>query len=287
LEPNVKLVDTDAFLLIKHPMPTSRPFLLAACALALSMSASIARAGDDDSIDPDRPGFAESSKVVREGRVQLETSLQWERQRDDTEHSRTLSTPTLLRIGLNEAVELRFETEGRTIIHASEPGTGEHSTTAAYADTSAGFKWRFAEQKGNQPSLALLGEVMLPSGSGALRGKGARPALYVPAGWELDKGFSVEFMPGVGVDSDDDGRRYRFGFLAATLDKEISERLHGFVELAAPQIARAAHGGTRAVIDGGFTWQVSNDAQLDFSLIHGLNHRTPDLSLAFGLSIRR
>jgi hypothetical protein len=268
-------------------MPVSRPFFLAACGLILSLAAANARAGDDDSIDPDRPGFAESSKVVGEGRVQLETSVQWERLRDDMEHTRTLSTPTLLRVGVSPDVELRFETDGRTVIHASEPGTGERSTTAGYADTSAGFKWRFADQKGNRPSLALLGEVMLPSGSGALRGKGARPALYLPAGWELDKGFSVEFMPGLGVDSDDDGRRYRFGFLAATLDKEISERLHGFVELAAPQIARAAHGGTRAVIDGGFTWQVSNDTQLDVSLIHGLNKRTPDLSLAFGVSVRR
>jgi hypothetical protein len=268
-------------------MPYSRPLFLAACGLILSIAAANTRAGDDDSIDPDRPGFAESSEVVGEGRVQLETSIQWERQRDDTEHSRTLSTPTLLRIGVNEALELRFETDGRTIIHASEPGSGEHSTTAGYADTSVGFKWRLADQKGNQPSLALLGEVMLPSGSGALRGKGARPALYVPAGWELDKGLSVEFMPGIGVDSDDDGRRYRFGFLALSLEKEISKQLHGFVELAAPQIARAAHGGTQAVIDGGFTWQVSNDAQLDVSLIHGLNKRTPDLSLAFGVSIRR
>jgi hypothetical protein len=268
-------------------MPYSRPLFLAACTLALSIAAANARAGDEDSINPDRPGFAESSEVVGEGRVQLETSIQWERQRDDTEHSRTLSTPTLLRIGVNEALELRFETDGRTIIHASEPGSGEHATTAGYADTSAGFKWRLADQKGNQPSLALLGDIQLPSGSGALRGKGARPALYVPAGWELDKGLSVEFMPGIGVDSDDDGRRYRFGFLALSLEKEISKQLHGFVELAAPQIARAAHGGTQAVIDGGFTWQVSNDAQLDVSLIHGLNKRTPDLSLAFGVSIRR
>jgi hypothetical protein len=268
-------------------MPYFHPFLLAACGLILSIAATNARAGDNDSIDPDRPGFAESSKVVGKGRVQLETSLQWERQRDDTEHSRTLTTPTLLRIGLDPAFELRFETEGRTVIHASEPGTGEHTTTAGYADTSAGFKWRFAEQQGNQPSLALLGEVMLPSGSSSLRGKGARPALYLPAGWELEKGLSVEFMPGIGVDSDDDGRRYRFGFLALSLDKELGERLHGFVELAAPQISRASHGGTQAVIDGGFTWQVSNDAQLDVSLIHGLNHRTPDLSLAFGVSIRR
>jgi hypothetical protein len=270
------------------PMPTSRPFFLAACCMALSFAASSAHAGDDDdSIDPDRPGFAESSAVVGEGRVQLETSIQWERQRGDAEHTRTLSTPTLLRVGVDPAFELRLETDGRTIIHASDSGSGEHTTTAGYADTSLGFKWRFAEQKGKQPSLALLGDVLLPSGSGALRGKGARPALYLPAGWELGQGLSVEFMPGVGVDSDDSGRRYRFGFLALSLDKEINKQLHGFVELAAPQIARAAHGGTQAVIDGGFTWQVSNDAQLDVSLIHGLNKRTPDLSLAFGVSVRR
>jgi hypothetical protein len=70
-------------------------------ALLLTASAAPAHAGpDDDSIGPDRPGFAAGSGVVGTSRLQLETSVQWDRQRDDAIHERQVSTPTLLRFGL-------------------------------------------------------------------------------------------------------------------------------------------------------------------------------------------
>jgi hypothetical protein len=90
----------------------------------------------------------------------------------------------------------------------------------------------------------------------------------------------------VGVESGDDGSRYGYGILAATLGKEFNERLRGFVELAAPQIARAARGGTQASFDTGLTWLITKNVQADVLLTHGLNRRTPDLSVALGLSVR-
>jgi hypothetical protein len=269
-------------------MTTIRLLPLAAASLCLLATASV-HAGDDDTISADRPSVAESAQVVGKGRVQLETGLQWERQRDDELHTRTLSTPTLLRIGLGDSAELRIETEGRTVIHASEPSSGEHTTVAAYADTELGIKWRLAEQQGEgfgPPSLALLLHAALPSGSRELRGHGVRPSLRLSAEWELAGGYSFGLMPGLGVDSDDAGKRYGYGVLAAEVDKALSERLHGFVELAAPQIARASHGGTQAIVDTGLTWLVNRNCQVDVSVAHGLNRRSPDLALGFGLSLR-
>jgi hypothetical protein len=244
-------------------------------------------AADDDAINPDRPGVAESPQVVGKGRVQLETSVQWDRQRDDSSHVRTLYSPTLLRIGLGDSTELRFETDGRNVIHASDPATGEHTVTAGWADTEVGAKWHLKDGQGGAPALGLLLHAALPSGSRELRGHGLRPSLRLTTEWELPHGLSLSVMPGLGIDSDDDGARYGYGILAAELGKEFNERLHGFVELAAPQIARAPHGGTQASFNTGLTYLVNKDCQLDVQLTHGLNHRTPDLSLAFGLSIRR
>jgi hypothetical protein len=269
-----------------HAFPTS--VLLAA--LCLSFAAGPASAADDDTINPDRPGVVETSKVVGQGRVQIETSAQWDRLRDDTSHDRTITTPTLLRIGLGESTELRFETDGRTIVHESIPFTGEHTVTAGWADTEVGLKWHLADQQGQQivaPSLGVLLHAALPSGSSELRGHGLRPSLRLVAEWELPQDLAFGVMPGLGIDSDDNGARYGYGILAANLGKAFSERLHGFVELAAPQIARASHGGTQASFDTGLAWLVNKNCQLDVQLNHGLNHRTPDLSVAFGLSLRR
>lgn len=265
-------------------MTHAAPLSLLITALCLPLAAS---AGDDDTINPDQPGIAETSKVVGQGRVQLETGVQWDRQRDDASHQRTLTMPTLLRVGLGESTELRIETDGRTIVHESDPGTGAHNVTAGWADTELGLKWHLADQQGQAPSMGVLLHAALPSGSSALRGVGLRPSARLVAEWDLPHDLSFGVMPGVGSDSDDNGARYGYGILAASLGKEFSERLHGFVELAAPQIARAAHGGTQASFDTGLTWLVNKDCQLDVQLMHGLNRRTPDLSVGIGLSVRR
>lgn len=265
----------------------SASLLLAALGLPFATNA---HAADDDAINPDRPGVTETSKVVGKGRVQLETSVQWERQRDDDSHQRTLTSPTLLRIGLGESTELRFETDGRNVIHASDPGTGQHTVTAGWADTEVGLKWHLRDAPDGQagaPSLGVLLHAALPSGSRELRGHGLRPSLRLVAEWDLPHDLSLGLMPGLGIDSDDGGARYGYGIVAAALTKAFDERLHGFVELAAPQIARATHGGTQSSFDAGLTWLLNKDSQLDVQLMHGLNRRTPDLSLGFGLSVRR
>jgi hypothetical protein len=268
-------------------MAHAAPISLFVSALLLPFAG--AHAADDDAISTDRPDFVESSQVVGKGRVQLETSLQWDRQRDTDLHARSLSTPTLLRIGVGESTELRIETDGRTVVHASEPAGGAHATVAGYADTALGVKWHLADQQGEgfgAPSLGVLLHADLPSGSRELRGHGLRPSLRLAAEWDLAGGYSFGVMPGLGQESDDEGKRYGYGILAATLGKEFNERVRGFVELAAPQIARASHGGTQASFDTGLTYLVNKDLQVDVSLAHGLNRRSPDLSLAFGLSLR-
>ena len=257
-----------------------------ACLLAGLSVLSAARA-DDDTINPDRPNVANSSQVVGSGRVQLETGLNWDRQRDPDAHLRTLTTPTLLRIGVADALELRLETDGRTIEHASDPSSGAHAVSAGWADFAAGVKWHLYDQDGAKPSLGVIADLLLPTGSRALHGGGFRPTLEVPAEWDLGHEWSLAMMPGVGRDTDDAGSRYTYGVLAASVGKAFGERLHGFAEVAAPQIAHAAHGGTQLQFDAGVSWLVNKDCQLDAMLVRGLHRNTPELSLAFGLSARR
>jgi hypothetical protein len=247
------------------------------CLLAGILSLPAARA-DDDTINPDRPNVANSSQVVGSRRIQLETGVQWDRQRDLEAHVRTLTTPTLLRIGVSDALELRVETDGRTIEHASDPGTGVHTVNAGWSDLSAGVKWHLADQDGMRPSVGLIAEAALPTGSRALRGSGLRPAVELPVEWDLGHDWSLGVMPGVVRDSD-----VTYGVFAASLGKAFGERLHGFAEVAAPQIGH----GTQALVDAGVAWLVNKDCQLDAMVVHGMNRQTPGFSLAFGVSVRR
>lgn len=255
--------------------------------LGLACSVQLAHAGDDDAISPDRPNVANSSQVVGHGRVQVEIGANWDRQRDDDLHVRTLSTPALLRIGLGDTTELRVETDGRNIEHTRDPATGARTTTAGWNAASIGFKWHFAEGAGAHPALGLIGQVALPTGSTALRGRGLLPQLALAAEWELPKDWSLAVTQGAGSDLDDNGARYGYGILAASLGKKFNERVQGFLEVAAPQIASASHGGKQVQVDAGVSWLLNKDCQVDAMVVHGLNRNTPDLSLAFGLSVRR
>jgi hypothetical protein len=180
-------------------MPSKTTFHYA-CAAAMLLAAGAHPAYAEDTIATDRPDFVESSQVVGKGRVQLETSVQWERQRDDEVHSRTLGTPTLLRIGVSDTTELRIETDGRTVVHASA-ASGAARSVAGYADTALGVKWHLADQEGEgfagAPSLGVLLHADLASGSRELRGHGVRPSLRLAAEWDLADGYSFGVMPGV------------------------------------------------------------------------------------------
>ena len=252
----------------------------------LACGAQLAHADDGDAINSDRPNVADSSQVVGQGRVQLEIGANWDRQRSDDPHVRTLSTPALLRIGLGDTAELRIESDGRSVEHDYDPASGEHNKSAGWNDTSVGFKWHFADGEGARPALGLIGKVALPTGSAKLRGTGVLPQVVLAAEWDLPKEWSLAVTPGAGRDLDDNGKHYGYGILAASLGKKFNKRAQGFFEVAAPQIASASHGGSLAQVDAGVSWLLNKNCQVDAMVAHGLNRNTPDLSLAFGLSLR-
>lgn len=236
-----------------------------------------------DEIATDRPDFVESSNVVGNGRLQVETSLLLERDRSGAARDRSVSTPTLLRYGIGESFELRAETDGRIASRHTEGGL--RTTGRGYADTSLGVKWHAMDAAGKLPSVGVLAHADLDSGSRAYRGQGLRPSLRVVGEWELANDMSLGVMPGIGIERGDAGR-YRYAILGVVLGKSINERLRGFVEVAMPQIARSVDGGTQASFDAGGAYLLSDTVQLDAMVSRGLNSRTPDLAFTVGLSFK-
>jgi len=257
------------------------PCLLAGLASGISSAHGAAGA-----IATDRPDFVESSNVVGSGRLQVETSVLFERDRDGVGRTRTWSTPTLLRIGAGDSVELRIETDGRAVTEYS--GAGQvRSTRSGWSDASFGVKWHVTDGAGAQPSLGILLHADLDSGSTFLRGQGVRPSARIVGEWELPGNVSLGLMPGMGIERNDGGTRYRYGILGLVVGSELGQGVRGFVELAMPRIARVRDGGSQASLDLGAAWLLSDTLQLDAMLAHGLNRRTPDLAFTLGLSFKR
>ena len=81
---------------------------------------------------------------VGKGRVQLETSLQWDRLRNDDSMTAPCTRRPCCASALGESSELRIETDGRTVVHARDPASGAHTIAAGYADTAIGVKWHWS-----------------------------------------------------------------------------------------------------------------------------------------------
>lgn len=254
----------------------ARPAFAGLLLLAL---AATCHAGDDQ-IATDRPDFVESSDVVGKGRFQVETSFARERAGNGAQRLHTTSTPTMLRAGVSDTLELRLESDGR--VHAWAGSDSQRG----YADASIGVKWHAADAKGNSPSLGILLHADLPSGSRQFRGEGVRPSLRVVGEWELPADMSLGVMPGLSYETADDGRRFTNGILGVVVGKELTPRWRAFVEVAASQIARARNGGSQVTFDTGVAYLVNDNCQLDFAVARGLNKRTPDMSWTVGLSFR-
>lgn len=253
--------------------------------LCSAVAAAGAAADDKDQISTDRPDFVESSIVVGKGRFQVETSIAGERNKADGIRERTITTPTLLRFGIADTLELRVETDGRTSYRADGGGLPA-VREQGYSDTAVGVKWHVLDAAGARPSIGLLFHVDLDSGSGPFRGDGKRPSLRLSTEWELPNDFSLGIMSGAVWERNAAAARYAAGVFGASLGKAWTERFRTYVELAAPHIASGANGGSTLSFDFGGAYLLADRWQVDTGLVRGLNRNTADLGWTVGLSTK-
>lgn len=265
-----------------------RPRACAALAVVAACSWPLFVLADDDALVTDRPDFVESSLTVGKGRVQIETSVAYDRGKQDVLRVRTWSTPTLLRVGFAKDWELRVETDGRGRARIEDSASGARETLSGWNDVAIGAKWHLqdGDEKRNVPSTALLAHLDFDSGSGAFRGNGLRPSLRYVAEWEFADDWSLGVMPGVFSAKDADGSRYTGGILAITVGKSFSDTFRGFVELSGEELTSKRHGGNVANARAGVAYLLSKDVQLDTAIAAGLTRETPDVGVTLGLSIR-
>jgi hypothetical protein len=261
-------------------------FRLVTLALPCLMSAPVARGAD--AISTDRPDFVESSDVVGKGRVQIETGFQSERDSVDGVKTRTRTTPTLLRIGMNDSLELRAESDGLTLARTADATLGASSNQRGWSDVALGLKWHVqdGDEERGTPGMAWLAHADVDTGSPAFRGRGVRPSLRFVAEWDLPHQVSVGVMPGLVLDRNADDKRFVAGIFAVTVGKAWTPAWRTYVELAGQQLASKNNGGSVVTFDTGVTYLVSDAVQLDLSLSRGLTHESPDFAWGVGASIR-
>lgn len=256
------------------------------CAIPLLLLLACAGSGwaqEDEEIVTDRPDLTESALTVGHQRLQIETGLSWEKIANGAEE-RFLALGTLLRYGWGENFEFRVESDTFSRLEIEHGGMEDAFT--GFSPIGVGMKYtlhRGAEQ--GEPTIALIMMVELPSGTDEFETEDASPSITLAAAWDLDDVFGLGVNAGVDSQRDAGGSFYS-AFGSASLGIGLGDRAGMFLELYGRSATTSAGDGV-LLGDGGFTFLVNSNFQLDAAIGTGLaGDAAPDLFFTAGMSVR-
>jgi hypothetical protein len=237
----------------------------------------------------DRPDQTESSVTIPRGTLQLETGWTHAVEEEGGEETITDAFPgTLLRYGVIEGLELRFATEGRVWEELHEPGGNRHSD-AGWSDLQVGLKKYLWEEDGCLPEAAILGHLSIPVGEEGFSSGRFDPDFRLSFAHTLTDRLSFGYNLGTSWETIEDDRGDRdthssFIYTAA-LGFGLTDRLGAFIEFFG-DIPINGEGGPANSLDGGFTYLLKDNLQVDCFLGKGLSEDAEDWFVGAGFSYR-
>lgn len=248
--------------------------LLSIASPIIMMGSAVGQEVDD--IVTDRPDQTESSLVVPVGSVQIETGWLYE-----TDYYRwTASYPTtLMRVGVSDALELRFTGE---YIHDRYQLAFTHYVDQGIGNVSAGAKIHIAKEDrdGWIPETAFIGHLQLPVGSRHFRPQYVTPEFRFTFSRSLGEIFSLS--ANLGGEWDGEGGSGAAIYTLA-LGCDLTESLAGYVEAFG---SMWGDGPPSHLLDGGFALLAAPNLQFDASIALPFTERGPDFYVSTGVSLR-
>lgn len=263
------------------------PLLLAfLCCFALARSAH-AQAGParPGPVVTDRPDKTESTSIVPRGLAQFEGgwSLETVSLAGTSLHTHTVPG-MLVRLGVLDALEARVGFDGFQVTNQPAAFGSE-----GLLDLELGFKYRLAAARGLLPDIALIGSISVPTGADGVSSERVDPTVLLTLSRPLSDHVSVGSNLGASWATTDDGTGGRATFLDLTYTLSfgfaLSDRVGAFAETFG---SLPADGGEPAHhVDGGFTFLVRDNLQLDVSLGRGVSGAgAADWFVGAGVSVR-
>ncbi len=247
--------------------------------------------GEESSEPPematDRPDQTETSNTVPPGYVQLEVGFTHaqNRQREDSESDSALES--LMRIGLMKDLELRLGHSGYTW-QQEEDELGETVRSSGAGDSEIGFKYRLWEETGARPEAAFIAMLGLPTGERGFSSERLDPSYRFSFAHTLTERLSLGYNLGMVWASEPDGlgdvHTVSMFQYTATLGYDVTDRLGAFIEVFGDcpfNTGRPAH-----LIDGGLTYGLRENLQLDCATGFGLTDAADDWFISVGISYR-
>ena len=260
---------------------------------ALCVSAVVPAFGQGVPLITDRPNQTESAAIVPAQHVQLEVG--WTFSQAGTLDFRTRRHAllgALARIGVGGRLEARVGFAG-WMFDDNTPPTGPSFDRSGAGDIDVGFKLKFADAQLGRPAMAVIGTVGLPTGETPFQRLRADPAVRLAFANELSDRVGIGYNVGVEWNTECDPlvadacveKTFADYVYTVAFRFAVSERLGAFAESFGT--VEFNFGRTSAhALDGGFTYLLRDNLQLDASGGIGLNDAAGDWFVGAGVSVR-
>jgi hypothetical protein len=235
--------------------------------------------GSQDPLITDRPDFTESPQAVDPGRVQIEAGYTFNREGELRLHS---LGEVLVRIGAVNRFEVRL---GLNSFGISEESGGE---STGFEDVALGAKIALADGSSEfdlvRPAIGVLVGAAIPTGSGPFGERGIRPQATLSVGWPVSEALSVGANLGAASASIDDNR---FAILSGSvaLGIGLTDWLGAYAEAFGFANTENEFWDS-GFLNGGFTFLVNPDLQLDLRLGVSLSDPAPSYFAGLGFGWR-
>ncbi|MCO6430903.1 MAG: transporter [Deltaproteobacteria bacterium] len=230
-------------------------------------------------METDRPDFTEGTQPISPGHLQIETGYTYTYDGGGGQRLEEHTLPELLaRIGAFEELELRIAWAGYI---SQQHGAIDES---GVSDFSLGFKHRVLNQDDWMPDLSYIGELSIPAGSSGLTSGAVEPAFKLLWAYGLDR-YSVAGNLNLAALQGED-ERYLEVSSSLAFGADLTQHFGTYVEYFGLYPAEQVVEEDEHYLNGGFTWSVSPDFQLDLRTGFGLNGDAIDLFTGAGFAAR-
>lgn len=229
-------------------------------------------------ISPDRPGIGDGSAVMASGRLQLETGYSFVERGAVNQHN---IGELLFRYGVVPGLEVRAALNSFVALN----GSGAQGDDAGLSDAAVGLKLNLVQgsaQPMGRPTITLVGSTTLPTGSDALSSDVAQPTLKLVYDWPLSEAVTVSANGGYTFDTGD----------AVTSEVGITGTLGVSVPgtpglgFYAGYAGFFAEGPDASFAEGGVTYLLTPNSQIDLNGAVGLSEAANDFFIGAGLAHR-
>lgn len=230
----------------------------------------------EDTIMADRPGFSTGTYTLKPHEFNVELGYQYAFTDNDSEQS-TQSLPLMvLRTGLSEKIELDLLWDGLNI----DKERNQPATTSK-TDLSIGSKYRIYES--SQYNLTALGIISLPTGSSPSTSNSIDPLLGIL--WDYSISDETSLFGAIQTSSTKVENKRIYDIQAAIgASYSHTESIGTFIEIYTIVPSQSMLDKEK-VIDGGVTYLLNQDIQLDFNAGIGLNNYSRNF-IGFGVASR-